>query len=77
MQFDIQKIFHLYKPNYDRHSAITGKQNDDRNPTLSSNSWGYRSTSWQTDAWYWYRPSNVNGVTATGQYTIGTEPSIY
>jgi len=74
-QFDIQKIFHLYKPNYDRHSAITGKQNDDRNPTSSSNSWGYRSTSWQTDAWYWYRPANVNGVTATGQYTIGTEPA--
>ena len=74
-QFDIQKIFHLYKPNYDRHSAITGKQNDDKNPTSSSNSWGYRSTSWQTDAWYWYRPANVNGVTATGQYTIGTEPA--
>ena len=43
-----RKLFHLYKPNYDRHSAITGKQNDDRNPTLSSNSWGYRSSTWQT-----------------------------
>ena len=29
-QFDVQKLFHLYKPNYDRHSAITGKQNDDK-----------------------------------------------
>ena len=67
--------FSSIQTNYDRHSAITGKQNDDRNPTLSSNSWGYRSTSWQTDAWYWYRPANVNGVTATGQYTIGTEPA--
>ena len=27
-QFDIQKLFHLYKPNWDRHSATTGKQND-------------------------------------------------
>ena len=63
-QFDIQKIFHIYKPNYDRHSAITGKQNDDKNPTLSSNSWGYRSTSWRTDAWYWYRPVSYTHLRA-------------
>ena len=43
-QFDVQKLFHLYKPNYDRHSATSGKQNSNKNPTLSSNSWGYRSS---------------------------------
>ena len=52
-QFDIQKLFHLYKPNYDRHSAITGKQNDTKNPTLSSNSWGYRSTTWNGSYYYY------------------------
>ena len=40
-QFDVQKLFHLYKPNYDRHS-VTGKQNVTK-ITLSSNSWGYRA----------------------------------
>ena len=34
-QFDVQKLFHLYKPNYDRHSAITGTENDTKNPTTS------------------------------------------
>ena len=34
--FDVQKLFHLYKPNYDRHSANNGnQQNPDKNPTLS------------------------------------------
>ena len=56
-QFDIQKLFHLYKPNYDRHSAITGKENDTKNPTLSSNSWGYRSNTWNGSYYYYYRPS--------------------
>ena len=43
-QFDVQKLFHLYKPNYDRHSTGIGQTNPDKNPTLSSNSWGYRSS---------------------------------
>ena len=60
-QFDIQKIFHLYKPNYDRHSAVTGRQNDTKNPTISSNSWGYRASTIHNGGYYWYRPSAIDG----------------
>ena len=75
-QFDVQKLFHLYKPNYDRHSAITGKQNDDKNPTTSSNSWGYRSsTIHSTGAYYWYRPSATDGSVTGTSYT--TEPAFF
>ena len=75
-QFDVQKLFHLYKPNYDRHSAITGKQNDDKNPTTSSNSWGYRSsTIHSTGAYYWYRPSAIDGSVTGTSYT--TEPAFF
>ena len=77
-QFDIQKLFHLYKPNYDRHSAITGKQNDTKNPTTSANSWGYRSSSIHTTGYYWYRPSAIDG-TVTGVSYGGTlgEPAFF
>ena len=75
-QFDVQKLFHLYKPNYDRHSAITGKQNDDKNPTTSSNSWGYRSsTIHSTGAYYWYRPSATDGSVTGTSYT--TDPAFF
>ena len=75
-QFDVQKLFHLYKPNWDRHSAITGKQNDDKNPTTSSNSWGYRSsTIHSTGAYYWYRPSAIDGSVTGTSYT--TEPAFF
>ena len=66
----------MYKPNYDRHSAITGKQNDDKNPTTSSNSWGYRSsTIHSTGAYYWYRPSATDGSVTGTSYT--TEPAFF
>ena len=74
-QFDIQKLFHIYKPNWDRHSAITGKQNDTKNPTLSSNSWGYRSTTWNGSYYYyWYRPSTIDGTTTGVSYSSGSQP---
>jgi len=73
-QFDIQKLFHLYKPNYDRHSAVTGKQNDTKNPTLSSNSWGYRDDAIHDGGFYWYRPSSIDGLVPGTPYTSGSEP---
>ena len=76
-QFDIQKLFHLYKPNYDRHSAITGKENDTKNPTLSSNSWGYRSTTWNGSYYYYYRPSTIDGTTTGVSYSSGSQPAFF
>jgi len=77
-QFDVQKLLHLYKPNYDRHSATNGnKQNDDKNPTLSSNSWGYRSDSIHTTGYYWYRPAAIDGSVNGVSYTSGAEPAFF
>ena len=77
-QFDVQKLFHLYKPNYDRHSATNGnKQNDDKNPTLSSNSWGYRSDSIHTTGYYWYRPAEIDGSVNGVSYNSGSEPAFF
>ena len=76
--FDVQKLFHLYKPNYDRHSANNGnQQNPDKNPTLSPNSWGYRSDSHDNGGYYWYRPEVIDGSIEGTGYTGGTgEPSL-
>ncbi len=76
-QFDVQKLFHLYKPNYDRHSATSGKQNDDKNPTLSSNSWGYRSNSIHTTGYYWYRPAAIDGSVNGVSYDSSNEPAFF
>ena len=76
-QFDVQKLFHLYKPNYDRHSAITGKENDTKNPTTSSNSWGYRSSSIHTTGYYWYRPSAIDGTVTGVSYDTSSEPAFF
>ena len=76
-QFDIQKLFHLYKPNYDRHSAITGKENDTKNPTLSSNSWGYRASTIHNGGYYWYRPSSIDGSETGVSYSSGAEPAFF
>ena len=76
-QFDVQKLFHLYKPNYDRHSTGIGQTNPDKNPTLSSNSWGYRSTSIHTTGYYWYRPSEIDGSVNGVSYTSGAEPAFF
>ena len=58
--FDIMKIFHLYKPINPIHG--------DRNPTISSNSWGYRATP-PSSGYYYYR-GDATGVA----YTSGTKP---
>ena len=77
--FDVQKLFHLYKPNYDRHSANNGnQQNPDKNPTLSANSWGYRSTSHDSGGYYWYRPEVLDGSIEGTGYTGGSgEPAFF
>ena len=70
--FDIQKLFHLYKPNYDwRSEGQIGRQNSDKNPTLSSNSWGYRSNSFTNGSHYWYRPAAIDGSVTGIAYTSG------
>ena len=76
-QFDVQKLFHLYKPNYDRHSAISGKQNDDKNPTLSSNSWGYRANTIHSGGYYWYRPAATDGSVNGVSYDSSNEPAFF
>ena len=76
-QFDIQKLFHLYKPNYDRHSATSGKQNDDKNPTLSSNSWGYRANTIHSGGYYWYRPAATDGSVNGVSYDSSSEPAFF
>ena len=52
--FDIQKIFHQYKPN----NSVYGT----KDPTMSSNSWGYRSSA-KSGSHYHFRNS---GATAYG-----------
>jgi len=78
-QFTVQKLFHLYKPNYDRHSANNGNQQrtDGKNPTLSSNSWGYRSNSHQISGYYYYRPAGTAGEEFGVAYGSGTQPDFF
>jgi hypothetical protein len=45
--FDLQKIFHLTKPVNSKYGT--------KNPTVSSNSWGYRSSKGTTNGYYWFR----------------------
>lgn len=52
--FDMMKIFHLNKPVNTKHG--------NRNPTVSSNSWGYRSTSHRTTGYYFYRQGATGGT---------------
>ena len=75
--FDVLKLFHLYKPNYSWVSETNGRQqNGDRNPTLSSHSWGYRSSSHSSEGdYYWYRPADIDGGTSATSYT--TEPAFF
>lgn len=78
--FDVLKLFHLYKPNYSWVSETNGRQqNGDRNPTLSSHSWGYRSSSHSSSGrYYWYRPADIDGGTNGTNYSgSSTEPAFY
>ena len=76
-QFDVQKLFHLYKPNYDRHSVTSGKQNSNKNPTLSSNSWGYRASTIHNGGYYWYRPATIDGSVSGVSYDSSSEPAFF
>jgi hypothetical protein len=60
--FDIMKLFHLYKPINPKYGT--------KDPTISSNSWGYRATQ-GTTGWYYFRvgTSGAGGI----QYT--TKPA--
>lgn len=45
--FDLQKIFHLTKPVNPKYGT--------KDPSISSNSWGYRSSKGSTNGYYWFR----------------------
>ena len=53
--FDAQKLFHLMKPDNPKYGT--------KDPTVSSNSWGYRAV--PSDAGYWYYRGDTNGVSYT------------
>lgn len=55
--FDIQKIFHMTKPINPKYGT--------KNPTVSSNSWGYRASKGDNPGWYHFRedaPVTYNGT---------------
>jgi hypothetical protein len=57
--FDLMKLFHLYKPVNPTYGT--------KDPTISSNSWGYRSTSHRsggtsTDYYYYYKQGQSGGT---------------
>ena len=60
---DVQKIFHQVKPN--RASDNT------KNPTISSNSWARRFSSYTvgSSGYYYFRPATIDGTTSGTQYT--------
>lgn len=62
--FDLMKLFHLYKPVNPTYGT--------KDPTISSNSWGYRSTSHRTTGFYFYRQGASGGTGVS--YTSGTLP---
>jgi len=62
--FDIMKLFHQAKGNNPTYG--------NKNPTISSNSWGYRTTSHRTTAYYFYRQGTSGGTGLS--YTSATLP---
>lgn len=60
--FDMLKIFHQYKPINPNYGT--------RNPTVSSNSWGYRATIPSTGAYYFRQ-----GTSGTGGVTYSSKPA--
>ena len=55
--FDVQKIFHQYKPN----NPLFGT----KDPTMSSNSWGYRASNKSGSYYYW----RTDAAASYGGYT--------
>jgi hypothetical protein len=65
--FTIMKLFHLYKPINPKYGT--------KDPTISSNSWGYRSTSHRTNGNYFYRVGvNTVGLGIGITYTSASLP---
>jgi len=62
--YNIMKLFHQAKGNNPTYG--------NKNPTISSNSWGYRSTSHRTTAYYFYRQGTGGGTGVS--YTVSTLP---
>lgn len=60
--FDIQKLFHLYKPVNPTYGT--------KDPTISSNSWGYRATQ-GTSGYYYYRV----GTSGSGGIFYSSKPA--
>jgi len=60
--FTIMKLFHLYKPVNSSYGT--------KDPTISSNSWGYRATQ-GTSGYYYYRV----GTTGTGGIAYASKPA--
>ena len=59
--FDVQKIFHQYKP--------VNPTYGNKNPTISSNSWGYRAS--KSGSYYYWRenaPQSYNGTSAEPEF---------
>lgn len=66
--FTMMKLFHLYKPNNPTYGT--------KDPTISSNSWGYRSTSHRTNGYYFYRVGvNTAGLGIGITYTSSSLPA--
>lgn len=65
--FTIMKLFHLYKPVNPKYGT--------KDPTISSNSWGYRSTSHRTTGHYFYRVGvNTSNAALGVPYTAAALP---
>ena len=65
--FTMMKLFHLYKPVNPKYGT--------KDPTISSNSWGYRSTSHRTTGSYFYRVGlNTTNDGLGISYTAATLP---
>lgn len=63
LYFDVMKIFHLNKP--------TNPTYGNKNPTVTSNSWGFRATQAGSGGYYYFR----QGPTGTGGVSFTTKPN--
>lgn len=65
--FNMMKLFHLYKPINPKYGT--------KDPTISSNSWGYRSTSHRTNGFYFHRVGlNTENIGIGTSYTTSALP---
>jgi len=63
--FDLIKVFHQVKPI----NSTYGNQN----PTITSNSFGYRPLTPPSSGYYWYRPATTDGTTSGTSYSSKPE----